>query len=123
MLGFLPILESMLFEEDMYFQHQLTLCFKFCASMMVYLTIHSVFPLFLCCEDIMANDVVLLLKRSQCFMSFFPLLHRQYIQASSMQYGFFFNATTITTWIDLCELGCIYELLAMVYFLFLSKNI
>jgi hypothetical protein len=34
------------------------------------------------------------------------------------QYGVFLNATTITTWIDLYELGCIQGLLAMVYFCF-----
>jgi hypothetical protein len=75
-LGFFPILASMLSEEDMYFQQQLALCFKFCASMMVYLTIQSVCPLFLYYEDTMANDVVLLPKRSHCFMYFFPRPHR-----------------------------------------------
>ncbi len=40
------------------------------------------------------------------------------------QYGVFLNADAITTWIDLCELGCIKGLLAMVYFcLFLWRKI
>jgi hypothetical protein len=40
------------------------------------------------------------------------------------QYGVFLNAAAITTWIDLCELGCIKGLLAMVYFcLFLWRKI
>jgi hypothetical protein len=60
----------------MYFRQQLALCFKFYANMMVYLTIQSVYPLFLYYEDNMVNDVVLLPKKNQCFMYFFPLLHR-----------------------------------------------
>jgi hypothetical protein len=75
-LGFFPILASMLSKEGMYFQQHLAFCFKFCASMMVYLTIQSVCPLFLYCEDNMANDVVLLPKRSQCFMYLFHVPHR-----------------------------------------------
>jgi hypothetical protein len=72
----LPILASMLSKEDMYFREQLTLCFKFYVGMMVYLTMQNVCPLLLYCEDNMANDVVLLPKRNQCFMYFFPFLHR-----------------------------------------------
>jgi hypothetical protein len=81
-LGFLPILASMLSKEDMYIWQQLALCFKFYTDMMVYLTIQSVCPLLLCCEDNTANDVVLLPKRNQCFISFFFFLHRLYIQVS-----------------------------------------
>jgi len=89
-LSFLPILTSMLSKEDMYFRQQLALCFKFYAGMMVYLTIQSVCPLLLCYEDNMANDVVLLPKRNQCFISFFLLLHRLYIQVSYVAiWGFY----------------------------------
>jgi len=81
----------------MYFWRQLTLCFKFDAGTMVYLTIQSVCPLLLYYEDNMANDVVSLPKRNECFVSFFPLLHRLYIQVSSMAIWVFLNATAITT--------------------------
>jgi hypothetical protein len=53
----------------------------------------------------MANDVVLLPKRSQCLSSLFYIdnIFKLYL----WQYGVFLNATAITAWIDLFEFGCI----------------
>ncbi len=80
---FFPILASMSSEEDMYFQQQLAICFKFCADMMVYLTKLNVCPLFLYYEDNMANDVVFLPKISKCFMYFV----RNYCTPSTIRYA------------------------------------
>jgi hypothetical protein len=92
--------------------------------MMVYLTIQSVCPLLPYCEYNMANDVVLPPKRSHvvCLSSLFSI--DNIFKLHPWQYGVFLNAAAITTWIDLCELGCIKGLLAMVYFcLFLWRKI
>jgi hypothetical protein len=63
--------------------------------------------LFLCCDDNMANDVVLLPKEVNvlCLSSLFYI--DNIFKFHMWQYGVFLNATTITTWMDLCELGCI----------------
>jgi hypothetical protein len=67
----------------------------------------------------MANDVVLLPKEVNvlCISSLF-YIDNTISKLHMWQYGVFLNATVITTWIDLCELGCIQGLLAMVYFCF-----
>jgi hypothetical protein len=56
-----------------------------------------------------------------CLSSFFYI--DNIFKLHLWQYGVFKNATTITTWIDLYELGCIQGLLAMVYYLFLLRKI
>jgi hypothetical protein len=98
----------MLSEEDMYFRQQLALCFKFCAGMVV------IWQMMLYCY-LKETHVV-------CLSSLFSI--DNIFKLHPWQYGVFLNAAAITTWIDLCELGCIKGLLAMVYFcLFLWRKI